>query len=217
MEFSSYDDDDALIERGRASGEAQLELYRPAEVMVVLGRGSRAEIEVDLERCERDGVAVRRRRGGGCAVVLDPGNLIVSCTLPVHGIGDNTRHIRALSSWLIAGLEQLGVRELARAGVSDLVQAGRKISGSCIYRPRGLLYYSASILVDADLGLLERYLKHPPREPDYRRGRGHRDFVGNMKLPGGLRGVAELEKALRQTLEAPRPAEGRAFGKACAG
>lgn len=69
-------------------------------------------------------------------MVLDPGNVIVSRVLAVEGIGDNTRHLHELSRWLICGLEAVGVRDLERVGVSDLVQRGRKVSGSCIYRPR---------------------------------------------------------------------------------
>ena len=54
-------------------------------------------------------------------------------------------------------------------------------SGSCIYRTRGLLYYSTTLLLDPDLELVERYLPHPPREPEYRRGRPHRDFMTSVR------------------------------------
>jgi len=37
------------------------------------------------------------------------------------------------------------------------------------------------LLLDADLMLMDRYLKHPPREPAYRQGRSHLDFVMNMR------------------------------------
>jgi hypothetical protein len=42
---------------------------------------------------------------------------------------------------------------------------------------------------------MERYLAHPPREPGYRRGRRHRDFVGSI---GGS--TAALARSLEQTL-----------------
>ena len=32
---------------------------------------------------------------------------------------------------------------------------------------------------------MERYLQHPPREPDYRRGRSHRDFMGDLATLAG--------------------------------
>ena len=31
--------------------------------------------------------------------------------------------------------------------------------------------------------MIEKYLRHPPREPDYRAQRDHSDFVTNLNLP----------------------------------
>ena len=128
---------------------------------------------------------ILRRRGGGCAVLLDPGNVVVSAALAARGIGDNLRHFARLSRWLIDGLDRLGIHGLRQAGISDLAVGQRKVGGACIYRSRGLLFYTASLLVAPDLERMERYLRHPPREPDYRAGRRHRDFVGALPLPVG--------------------------------
>jgi lipoate-protein ligase A len=38
-------------------------------------------------------------------------------------------------------------------------------------------------LCSFDLSLIPRYLVHPPREPDYRKQRGHLDFVANVNAP----------------------------------
>jgi hypothetical protein len=54
--------------------------------------------------------------------------------------------------------------------------------------------YSTSILLDADVGLMERYLQHPPREPDYRRSRPHAAFV--RVLGGGQELYERLATAL---------------------
>ncbi len=43
-----------------------------------------------------------------------------------------------------------------------------------------LYYYQASLLVNPDLSLFERYLYYPPREPSYRRGRPHREFCTSL-------------------------------------
>jgi lipoate-protein ligase A len=40
------------------------------------------------------------------------------------------------------------------------------------------------INVSEDVSLIERYLKHPKREPDYRKGRKHSEFVTNLKNLG---------------------------------
>ena len=157
-----------------------MRIYRPVEKSIVLGRGSQIEKEIDVEHCTNDDIDLRRRAGGGCAVVLDPGNVIVSIALPVTGLGKNDVYIRMLSDWIISALHRLGFKGVEQNGVSDIVWNDKKIGGSCVYRTRNVLYYSVSLLVSADLPMLERYLKHPPREPGYRRGRRHSDFVINL-------------------------------------
>jgi len=146
----------------------------------VLGRGSDPEVEVELPAVTADGVALLRRRGGGCAVLLDPGNLVVSVVLPLPGLGDIKRCFARISSWLIEGLRTAGVAGVRQRGVSDLAVGERKIGGSCIYRAKDLLYYSTTLLVDPRLDLVERYLRHPPREPAYRRHRRHAAFMGTL-------------------------------------
>ncbi len=196
--------DDAFCDTARSAGGVHVRVARPDGAMVVLGAGSRPEVELDLEACAADGVPLYRRRGGGCAVVLDPGNVIVSVAYPAPGFGRNQAHFDALSAWLIAGLAAAGVPDVRTAGVSDLVVGDRKVAGACLQRARDLLYYAACLLVDADLSRLERWLRHPPREPDYRAGRAHRDFVSNLAALHSGRGAADLAAALQATLRPER-------------
>jgi lipoate-protein ligase A len=183
-EIVSYTHDDDLIAATRQDGQPRMRIYRPPDPMVVLGRGSKPEVELHLKACHQDQVPVLRRHGGGCAVLLDPGNVIVTVTLPATGIGDNPRHFASLSRWLVDGLARIrgGFGEVQQRGISDLALGDRKVGGACIYRSKGLLCYSATLLVEPQVELMERYLKHPPREPDYRGGRSHARFVGT--LPG---------------------------------
>lgn len=201
-EILDYDLDDDLLAEATMAGEARLRIYRPTAVSIVLGRGSRVDKELNLDAIMDDGVPLYRRRGGGCSVVLDPGNLIIGLALPLPGFGHNRRYWQLLSQWMIAGLASLGVEGVTQQGISDLVWQGRKISGACLYRPRNLVYYSATLLVDADLALMERYLKHPPREPEYRQGRRHGAFVGCVASER-LNGAEEWVDALGQHLEHP--------------
>ncbi len=182
MSFLLYNFDDDLIAVAQADGQAHLKIYPFDHVAVVLGRGSKPALEIYEERCKEDGIPIYRRHGGGCAVLLDPGNLIVSLALPVNGIGDNNKHFKRISSWVIKGLEKLGVQGVYHDGISDFVLVGKKIGGSCIYRRPGILYYSSTLLIDPKLDLVERYLKHPPKEPEYRKGRGHGEFMGKLLI-----------------------------------
>lgn len=201
LAITPWSDDEDLIAGVASDGRPRLRISVPRETTVVLGRGSAAEAEIDTAACAADGVDVTRRRGGGCAVVLDPGNLVVSAALPVPGIGDSPAYFARFSAWLGAALGRLGAPGVRQRGISDLALDERKVGGSCIYRSKGLLYYSTTLLVAPDLDRMERYLRHPPREPEYRRGRRHRDFVSTLASRGLDEPPEELATALREHLD----------------
>jgi lipoate-protein ligase A len=47
-----------------------------------------------------------------------------------------------------------------------------------MYGSKNLLFYTASSLLVADnFTLIDRYLRHPSKEPDYRQGRSHQEFL----------------------------------------
>jgi lipoate---protein ligase len=223
--FDSYSDDDEMIAWTNRDRMPRVRVYRPRERLVVLGRGSDAVVELDLAACTLEGIPVRKRRGGGCSVVLDPGNVIVSVALPLTGFGDNDRHFSRLTTWLISGIEKAAgaafssssglkpLSGLAWAGISDIVLGNRKIGGSCIHRTKDLLFYSSTILVDPDVSAYDRFLKHPPREPDYRKGRGHGEFVGGL-APGAAEGdIDRFTRALRRILLPAEAMESVTIGK----
>ncbi len=152
---------------------------------------------------------VLRRRGGGCAVVLDPGNAIVSLALPLPGVGGITSAFAAISAWLIDALARCGLPGARQEGTSDLAVGDRKVGGSCLWRTAGLVYYSTTLLVSPDLALTERYLPHPPREPAYRAGRAHREFMGALRDLDRFLTPAELVLRLCPCLrKLPRPDPG---------
>jgi len=180
--------DDEMLTRSRDDGWPRVRIHEPAEVAVVIGRGGRQELELDTANISADGITLFKRPGGGCSVVLDPGNLIISVVVPLEGIGGIKTAFAAISEWLITALTVCDVPGVKQRGISDLAIGDRKIGGSCMYRTRGLVYYSTTLLLDPDLDLVDRYLLHPPREPDYRAGRSHRHFMGSLKtlrLPPG--------------------------------
>ena len=180
LNIGIYEFDDDLIALAKDSPVPRIKIYRPDKILVVLGRGSKPEKELNLDACRKDGIEIMRRHGGGCSVVLDPGNVIISVAFKAPGIGQNNKYFKKISDWLISGLERTGIKGIYHDGISDLVLKDKKIAGACIYRTKGLLYYSATLLFKADLELIERYLKHPPREPKYRYGRGHKDFITSL-------------------------------------
>jgi len=196
-----YTEDDDLLQATRGDGIGRVRVYRFPYTAVVVGRGSRPALELRQEACHADGMKILRRRGGGCAVVLDPGNVIVSTAVTAPGlrIAD---HFETLSNWLIAGLARAGVADVVQRDISDLCIGDYKVAGACMYRARNLVFYSASVLVDPDITLMERYLHHPPREPEYRRGRPHAQFVTSLRERTGL-DPKSLTERLDDLLEPP--------------
>lgn len=206
--FQLFDHDDDLIERTRVDFLPRVRVFGWTGTAVVIGRGGKQELELNGKILEDDlekgYVSFYRRRGGGCSVVLDPGNLIVSVVLPIPGIGHITSSFTAISNWLITALDELGIPSVSQKGVSDLVIKNMKIGGSCVYRTRDILYYTTTLLVDPDLAAVDRYLCHPPREPEYRQGRDHQAFMGSLRKMGLVTDLnsfyQDLERSLKGTL-----------------
>jgi lipoate-protein ligase A len=90
--------------------------------------------------------------------------------------------------------------QIAWDGTCDLIVGGRKVSGNSLRCRREWLLYHGTLLLDMDLTLLDRFLLHPPREPEYRQKRRHADFVSNLALP-----ASELASRLASAWGADRP------------
>lgn len=184
--------DDDLLARVKQTGREAVRIYPFSERAVVAGRGSTLSLELNPESIRERRVSLFRRLGGGCSVYLDPGNLIVSIAFPAEGFGNIAPLFDLAGGRLIQALDQAGISGVYKAGISDLVIRDRKVGGSCLYRTRGLAYYSASLLVSPDLETMAACLSHPPREPAYRQGRSHQAFVAGLNhfypelTPSGL-------------------------------
>jgi lipoate-protein ligase A len=196
MEIMPYPFDEKVMDAVSSDGRGAMSVLSFPSTAVVIGRTSRPEAELNLDAVAADGIPVMRRRGGGCAVVLDPGNIIVSAAVPAPGIGRIRHYHAAMTGKLIDALKVLGVAGAEALGSFDITVEERKIGGSCLYRRPGLVLFSASLLSDPDIGLMDRYVKHPPREPAYRRGRSHSEFVRSLRDLGTRITARDLEAVL---------------------
>ena len=71
----------------------------------------------------------------------------------------------------------------------------RKISGNAQARKWKALLVHGTILVDFDHELADQVLKYPPREPAYRRGRAHREFLVSLRALGVPADRVSVERA----------------------
>src|SRR5262249_42081874 len=146
-----------------------------------------------------DSVPILRRSSGGGTVLLGEGCLLYSLVLSQDSSPALTA-VRSSYGYILervsGGLDGI-VPGVARGGISDLATGGRKFSGNAQQRKRRYLLHHGTLLYDFDLPLFGRYLRMPARQPEYRAGRGHTEFV--MNLPCS---VEELRCRLRAAWEA---------------
>jgi lipoate-protein ligase A len=176
----------ARAEAGDLPGEV-LRLWESPHPVVVQGRSSPAR-EFRADPCREDGVSVHRRVSGGATVVLGPGCLMYAVVLDfaarpeLRGIDCAHRYV---SEILVAALAPLA-EGVTRAGSSDLVIASgpteppKKFSGNSLRVRRNHLLYHGTILYDFPLELVGRWLGEPVRQPEYRAGRDHGEFLTNF-------------------------------------
>lgn len=193
--------DEDLIERVRAGAAWAYRSWEPAQIVVVLGRGNQAEHEVWQERCQEDMVPIIRRRGGGGTVVLSPGTLVISLVKRVQHQYHFHEYFQQMNTYIIEALESVGISHLNQQGYSDICIRDRKILGSSMYRSRDILFYTASLMIANDLTLLDRYLKHPSKEPEYRQGRSHLEFVTTIALEYPRLAFAHIQQSIDEIVQ----------------
>ncbi|TWU58838.1 putative lipoate-protein ligase A [Rubripirellula tenax] len=151
---------------------------------VILGRSSRIADEVDQDFCRASGIPVLRRCSGGASVVGGPGCLMYSVVLSFDEKPElqkiDAAHKHVMAHILRSVMAQLP--DAAMQGICDLTWNNRKCSGNSLRVARRHLLYHGTILHDFDLELLARCLTHAPRQPEYRDGRDHDEFVTNIPI-----------------------------------
>jgi lipoate-protein ligase A len=222
--------DEALLEQAERSGEPSecLRLWESPVPLVVVGRSSKVDVEVNLAACQALGLPVLRRVSGGGAIVAGPGCLMYALVLS-YQLRPELRAIDAAHAFVLHTLARaIGVfcEGVARQGTSDLAisvpfrvrsavlqcraasesaaktangpsaaphgtevpyyerdaQRARKFSGNSMRACRDHFLYHGTLLYDFPLPLVEQCLGQPPREPEYRAGRSHTDFIANLPI-----------------------------------
>lgn len=190
--------DEAMTKAAASEQRYTLRLWWAGAPTVVIGRSETPEVVANLDNCGRLGIEVIRRASGGGTVLQMPGVLNYSITAPGPPIFDIRRTFAVGARYLIEVLAQFGL-EAQQRGISDVAVGELKISGNAMAKRWGGLLLHGTLLYDLDLDLVETCLRHPPREPDYRGGRRHRDFITTLSLLGVPASMYEVEMAAVDT------------------
>jgi lipoate-protein ligase A len=156
--------DEALMasyHRGQPQHPPTLRCYTYADHCALVGRYQHLAAEVDLDACERLGVAVNRRPTGGGAIIMGSGQLGIAVTAPAP-VADRPRDLlERCSAGIVAGLAEIGLEATFR-GKNDLQVGGRKSAGLGLYLDdAGGLLFHASVLADLDIPLMLQVLNVP--------------------------------------------------------
>ncbi len=157
-------------------------VWVPDSVYIVLGNSNTTEDSIFMDRVKRDSIKIVKRPSGGQAVVLTPDTPVVSVSEKKNSDTLNCMgYFKKFSRNLIEVLQPFISSKLSVKGTSDIASGDVKISGSSIYQNRTHVFYHAVINVAENPALFSEYLKHPPKEPEYREKREHSDFVTSMQ------------------------------------
>ncbi len=196
--------DDAAARSAWAAGLRRLRFWWGGPPAVVMGSSERPEKVIDAEACARLGVDVLKRSTGGGTVLQTAGVLNYSLVTPAPASLDPKPVFRPGLELICAILAAFGVVGRPE-GTSDVAVGDRKISGNAQARRWRAVLVHGTLLVDFDLDLADAVLKHPPREPAYRRGRSHRDFLVTLRRLGVNADRAAIEstaiEAARRTFD----------------
>jgi len=164
--------------------EFEYSVWQPDKMYVILGRANSALSSLWVENITTDKVDVYKRPSGGETVILSPNMVVFSAKMKFDKSMSTKQMFVKINSLLIKHLSQLGIKELNTRGISDISIGVKKIAGSSMYLNKDVIFYHAVLNISEDISLISKYLKHPLREPDYRMGRSHLDFVTSLHKEG---------------------------------
>lgn len=202
IEPGPYDLPDAGLIEGFKTGYRTL-VWQPEKITLVLGHSNPVARSVIEENALSDGITLRRRPSGGQAVLLTPAMLVVSAACALDHPASPYPFFTLFTSRIIQALEKLGIEDLSRQGISDITIRQRKIVGSAIHQNRERLFFHAVLNVGEPGKTFERYLLHPQREPEYRRGRRHEEFVTSIRESGYPVSISGIARALDLEMTPP--------------
>jgi lipoate-protein ligase A len=201
--------DEALLDFYEEHGTGgALRFWEPQNHFVVVGYGNHVASEVYIAACEADRIPILRRCSGGGTVLQGPGCLNYSLILkieerrPLATIGSANRFIMERNRAALESKFKIQNSKIQTAGHTDLVvesASGKslKFSGNSQRRKKHFLLFHGTFLLNFNIALVEKYLRTPSKEPAYRTGRSHANFLTNLNLPADT-----VRQALRSVWKA---------------
>jgi lipoate-protein ligase A len=184
--------DEALLDAVDAGAPATLRVWESPVPFVVVGYGNRLATEANLVACQVAGVPVLRRCSGGGTVIQGPGCLSYAVVLRIESapeLASVSGTNRYVMERVRSAIQRLVTAPVSVQGHTDLCvgtaannSVWKKFSGNAQRRRQSALLFHGTLLLNFDLGLINRLLPMPSLQPEYRKARAHTEFITNLDL-----------------------------------
>jgi lipoate-protein ligase A len=184
--------------------EALLERVGPEECIlylwqnqstVVIGRNQNAWKECRTELLKEEGGHLARRLSGGGAVFHDLGNLNFTFLVSAENY-DVSRQL----SVICEACRRFGIPAEV-TGRNDVTAGGRKFSGNAFYKNGRNAYHHGTLLIDADMERMGRYLSPSRAKLEARGVESVRSRVVNLKELSQDISCSEMKRKMKAAFE----------------
>ncbi len=158
----------------------RVKVWIPDETCIVLGRSNSPNDSLIVDKVIEDNIPVYKRPSGGETVLLSDKMVVVSISVKQSDLKSGKTYFKNYNTKIISVLKRQGIIGLKQQGISDVAIHDMKILGSAVYQNKNVVFYHAVINVSESIPLIDKYLKHPKREPEYRLNRKHIDFISSI-------------------------------------
>ncbi|MDD0853052.1 lipoate--protein ligase [Halobacteriovorax sp. GB3] len=169
------------------------------ENTVVIGRFQNPWTECNVEKMEEDGIKLARRQSGGGAVFHDLGNTNFTFLNAKEHYDKNTNN-----SIIIDALSKFGIKCEA-SGRNDMVvltdEGEKKISGSAFKETKDRAFHHGTLLIDADLTKLSKYLNPNKKKLESKGIKSVRARVTNLVQENEMMNHDELCQAIIESFQ----------------
>ncbi len=184
-----------------SAAESNLVTFRQWKVQdtsLVIGYGEDAAKTVHIRACKDRGIPIIKRFTGGGTVLISEKSLNYSLIVPLsraNGWGDLVPSFQAINGIIVDALKDFQLTAKIEED-TDITVNSKKIAGSSQSRRWGVLCHHGTILIDSETENIEMLIKNPTKQPKYRNGRTHKDFLTSLKQESGEVDEKSFERRL---------------------
>jgi lipoate-protein ligase A len=200
INIRKYDLPDSYLFENKI-GTSAIIVWEPNETCIVLGRSNSSDDSLYLDNIINDNISVYKRPSGGETVLLSNKMIVISIVVNQTDFKNGKSIFKDYNNKIISALESLGIQNLGFKGISDIAINDLKILGSAIYQNKLVVFYHAVLNVSESTSLIEKYLKQPKRQPDYRKSRSHKNFVTSLNNEKYNISIHDLKNAIEKEFQ----------------